>query len=640
VAGVAAVLVLTAFVIVAGTRNGYSHVDDTISQLGARGTSGRWWFLAVNLVGAALIIVFAHGAHRRLPVGLATGAFLGAVALGAVLIGAVPCSGECRPDAGDAHSVVASYTAVMIASFLVAAAWAVCRSKRSWFTTVTLACMVANVALLVALLAAVLTDAGAVGLLERLFWASAYAWVLAASWAIIAATRRRPVCSKFDPALVQRKILRSNPTWTHAAYGLCSITDAAAAKRWLGAVIDPADGVVLPDDGTQPGGSVTLAFTCAGLRILGVDYRRKDPFAEGMKGRAAQLGDVGVSDPQRWQKNWRRDLHMLVWVEADSKPAVDALLETISDLDDRRALSWVGIEYATTILGRDGKLVDHRGFRDGISQPWVLLKGRDCLDPPRSAGGSRDAFGAWRPLAVGEFVLGEQDESHDVSPIPEPEAIFEHGSFLVVRKLAQDLAGLDSFVATQAVQLHLDPDEFEARLVGRRRDGRRLDAPAGTSEADLNNFTFGTDPDGLACPIGSHIRRANPRDALGFGMQLSERHRIIRRGKTYRDDAGAPAGWENGIMFVAVNARIDDQFEFIQRLWMNDGDRLRLGASRDAVAGSSRSPSTVVLQDSGRPVVTAANPVLIRTMGGEYFFAPSIAGLRTLAEWQDQPLGG
>ena len=76
-------LVLLIFVAWAGTRDGYSHIDDTISQLGGRGTPGAWWFTAVNLVGAALIIVFAYGVHRRLAVGLATGAFLGAVALGA-----------------------------------------------------------------------------------------------------------------------------------------------------------------------------------------------------------------------------------------------------------------------------------------------------------------------------------------------------------------------------------------------------------------------------------------------------------------------------------------------------------------------------------------------------------------------------
>ena len=149
-----------------------------------------------------------------------------------------------------------------------------------------------------------------------------------------------------------------------------------------------------------------------------------------------------------------------------------------------------------------------------------------------------------------------------------------------------------------------------------------MNASAGGPEP--NKFTFGLDAEGLVCPLGAHIRRANPRDALGFGMHLSERHRIIRRGNTYSADEGAPAPWKKGLMFIAVNARIEDQFEFIQRLWLNDGDRQRLGASRDVIAGSSRSVSNAVVQVNDEPKVTTEIPVFVRTMGGEYFFAPSM----------------
>ena len=86
-------------------------------------------------------------------------------------------------------------------------------------------------------------------------------------------------------------------------------------------------------------------------------------------------------------------------------------------------------------------------------------------------------------------------------------------------------------------------------------------------------------------------------------------------------------------MFLAVNARIEDQFEFIQRLWLNDGDRQRLGATRDFVAGSSQATSTTVIHTAGGPLITSPIPVFVRTMGGEYFFAPSMSGLRALANW-------
>ena len=139
-AGVAAVVILVAFVVVAAvTRDGYSHVVDSMSQLGTRGTSGRWWFAAVNAAGALLIVLFAYGAHRRLPVGLATGAFLGAVAFGAFLVGAFPCSGECLPRTTDAHGVAAAFTAFMIVGFLVAAAVGLRHRAAGWLRYVTFA---------------------------------------------------------------------------------------------------------------------------------------------------------------------------------------------------------------------------------------------------------------------------------------------------------------------------------------------------------------------------------------------------------------------------------------------------------------------------------------------------------------------
>ena len=400
-----------------------------------------------------------------------------------------------------------------------------------WFRRFTYACAIVNFALLVSL-ALRATDSDWVGLRERLFWASAYVWVLIASWAIIKPPLLRPKPVPFDQALVQRKLLRSPSESIHSAYGLYSIEDADGAKHWLSAAIDPTANAVLPDDEMKATGSVTLAFTCAGLRVLGVNYPNDDAFAEGMKARAVRLGDVGESSPQHWQDMWRGgDLHLLIWVEAEDAATRDALLQQVEESRRPGALKRIGTEYATSIRNVDGKPVDHRGFRDGISQPWVSLKAPDPNSQQREGGGTRDPLGKWRPIAVGEFVLGERDESDDVSRVPAPEEIFHHGSFLVVRKLAQDLTGIGSFISAESARLGLGPDDLEERLLGRRRDGRLLNQPVGAAES--NDLTFGTDADGLVCPLGAHIRRANPRDALGFGMLLSARHRIIRRGNTY-----------------------------------------------------------------------------------------------------------
>jgi deferrochelatase/peroxidase EfeB len=57
---------------------------------------------------------------------------------------------------------------------------------------------------------------------------------------------------------------------------------------------------------------------------------------------------------------------------------------------------------------------------------------------------------------------------------------------------------------------------------------------------------------------------------------MTNRHRIIRRGRTY----GPPLpegvmeddGQERGLVFVCFNASIWRQFETIQTLWIDDGD--------------------------------------------------------------------
>src|SRR3954454_4569424 len=102
----------------------------------------------------------------------------------------------------------------------------------------------------------------------------------------------------------------------------------------------------------------------------------------------------------------------------------------------------------------------------------------------------------------------------------------------------------------------------------------------------------------MRCPLGAHIRRANPRDALdpdpdpetGFGDgRLTFRHRIIRRGMPYGDplpdgvldDDGEP----RGLVFVCFNASLSRQFESVQRQWLNDGNVFRLAHDTDFLLG-------------------------------------------------------
>ena len=131
------------------------------------------------------------------------------------------------------------------------------------------------------------------------------------------------------------------------------------------------------------------------------------------------------------------------------------------------------------------------------------------------------------------------------------------------------------------------------------------------------------------------MRRTNPRDALGFGGKTMSRHRLIRRGITYGKflPPGEQDKESRGIIFIAFNSGFD-QFEFVQRLWINFGDEFEQGNDNDPIVGSSQSGQMVIPGDeaSGRPPFICFDiPRFVETKGGDYFFVPSLAALRLLA---------
>jgi deferrochelatase/peroxidase EfeB len=156
-----------------------------------------------------------------------------------------------------------------------------------------------------------------------------------------------------------------------------------------------------------------------------------------------------------------------------------------------------------------------------------------------------------------------------------------------------------------------------------------------------NEFGYADDPEGALCPLGAHIRRANPRDSLGFDGRLVNRHRLIRRGITYGTSLppGSPDDHvPRGLLFLAFNADIERQFEFILRQWINDGDKFRQGNDRDPIVGSHDSAGRMVIpgdEREGRPPFFCSGiPRFVATKGGDYFFSPSLTGLRLMAsDW-------
>jgi deferrochelatase/peroxidase EfeB len=213
---------------------------------------------------------------------------------------------------------------------------------------------------------------------------------------------------------------------------------------------------------------------------------------------------------------------------------------------------------------------------------------------------------------------------------------------MVYRKLHMDVAAFRRMIHEMGNRYPGGPEMLAAKIVGRWRDGTPLctspDRPDPKITADpsrINNFTYSDDPAGLRCPVGAHIRRVHPRDHDGFfDGRLTNRHRIIRRGRTY----GPPLpegileddGQERGLAFVCFNANIWRQFETIQRLWIDDGNPFGLGADTDLLVGCPKGPKSKMTIQGNPPFFISPQPQLVTTRGGEYLFQPSISALRWL----------
>ena len=185
-------------------------------------------------------------------------------------------------------------------------------------------------------------------------------------------------------------------------------------------------------------------------------------------------------------------------------------------------------------------------------------------------------------------------------------------------------------------------------MMGRWRSGAPLalcpmhDDPAlGEDPTRNNSFLFkADDATGYKTPPGSHVRRANPRDADVAGVVRL--HRMIRRGTAYGpllpegvlEDDGA----DRGLMFAFVGAHLGRQFEFVQSEWINAGEFLGLGDARDPVAGAidAQAASYTIPR---RPVARRLQGLsrFVVTRGGEYAFMPGLKGLRWLADPDGAP---
>ena len=140
----------------------------------------------------------------------------------------------------------------------------------------------------------------------------------------------------------------------------------------------------------------------------------------------------------------------------------------------------------------------------------------------------------------------------------------------------------------------------------------------------------------MRCPLGAHVRRSNPRDALGFRTERTRRNRIIRRGLPYVERDETDDRESRGLIFVCFNASIARQFEQIQGNWLMGGDTFGLGAERDFLtAGLDPGQSSIRMTIQGDrrrpPAFITRTEQFVTVRGGHYLFVPGLAALRRIA---------
>ena len=258
--------------------------------------------------------------------------------------------------------------------------------------------------------------------------------------------------------------------------------------------------------------------------------------------------------------------------------------------------------------------------------------------------------GHWAPLATGELLLGYADEAGELPLAPEPHLLAANGTFMVYRKLHQNVATFRAYLDHHAKQYGagdcLAREKLAAKFIGRWRDGTPLELSPDQPDFDLTqdparstNFLYGKDPEGTRCPLGAHLRRVHPRDAFGFEGRLVHRRRITRRGLPYgpfaAEDEPVADTDDRGVVFMALNASIQRQFEFIQQQWIEYGNDAKQGNDKDMLMGNHGGRGQFVIQgdktQANPPFICSGLPNFVELLGGDYFFLPSMTALGMLA---------
>jgi Dyp-type peroxidase family len=425
---------------------------------------------------------------------------------------------------------------------------------------------------------------------------------------------------------------------------------------------------------------VNIAISFAGMKALNVKPADlaafPSSFQNGMS--KANIGDSGTSDPSSWIAPFTApaDVHVLLIVGADHP---QDLVKKVADITGTATF----LSGCQILLDQPGATRpdlpghEHFGFKDGVSQPG--LRG---IDKPEDPIGNPDQGHPGQDLLwPGEFIIGYETQipiakaGHD-GPNPDPGPVStsgpswtKDGSYLVFRRLRQDVAAFEKNVHDLAKSLGWSVALTGAKLVGRYKSGcpvekRKFQSepfsppsadpgdpnhgnPAVASSNTLNNnFEFGDDPQGGNCPMAGHIRKAYPRDeetpaGAANSESSTQTRRLLRRGIPYGEPykAHVPDSdkVDRGLLFLAYQNDIANHFEFVQNAWINNPNFPPNPAGQPPLKGAPGQDPIIAQSPSGPMLIDPAKVPqnvnhFVTTTGGEYFLTPSISAVQGLGD--------
>lgn len=458
---------------------------------------------------------------------------------------------------------------------------------------------------------------------------------------------------------------------------------------------------------------LNVAFSADALRMLTshaeVEQFTDGPFKDGLARTAIVLNDPldASGNPIDWKVGGPGNEADVLIIIASDDP--DQLNARVSRLD--KTIRGAGLAHGaaplTLLWDQRGSVLppplrghEHFGFKDGISQPGVrglirseppefltrrIVDSSVRQDDPHKPEFSRPG----QPLVwPGQFVFGYKSQQTEdprtpllvADQLPTTPAWGRNGSYVVVRRLRQDVKAFREFIQREARRLqalpafsNMTPELLAAKLVGRWPSGAPLMRSPASDDTALgadnhannyfqyaedspppmalnpelhyggDNFTLSKADGGQRCPLSGHVRKVNPRDAVteqGTSVDVFTRL-VLRRGIPFGDayDSADPATrdtpeHDRGLIFVSYQTSVDAQFVFLQKNWANDSRDPNDGGGQDGIIGQrsdgGRARTVTIAADDGTEAKLILDREWVIPTGGGFFFSPSISTIQNV----------